>query len=464
MAVSALSYAQNQSVSARSLHVALAGGEMLPEMWEFLRVSELMMLDLVSGRPPNPEYRGKGHPEFGCLLHYLHHPPAALMAAIGSGTPAEAGWKRATDAAKPMTTVAPGFLERARQPCLYAGGTRDTPSVCGRDGAWQQALVDFFTAPGRARHDFGSAPYVGPLRGRAGQVCLAVVGGDVSCPQGEGALTAMKQMRGVGCDYVFHLGAAVQAWWDGAWPDDAGDREGMRAWRSGINGGRMFALNSSLAMCDGGERYFGRILGADAFKHQNRTSYFAAHYGKWVILGLDTAYQAPAASLYTQGVLGEEQNTWIRQLRRDMGGFEGRRLLVLTHHEGQDVQGTRVAALHAQLVNALGRAPDVWYWAQSHSTLAYSSASAAGREGVKARCVGHSASPCALVPALVDAYGHPIASLDYFSGAAGRAYPHPGSGGFATLELGEGGSLVEKLYAPERSTPVWQSVNGIRFA
>lgn len=431
--------------------MARAGADLTPELWEFLRASELMMLDLLNGRSPAPQYAGKGDPESGCLLYYLHHPPAALVAAMRSGTLAEAAWMRATHYAKPMTAVTPGDFERLR--------TEAMPQAADVRG-WLLDMVNLLAAPQGAYRDPGCDPYFGALRGRAGQVCLGIIGDNALCGSSTDAPSIMNQMRGLGCDYAFHLGDLSQH----LGSDNGDGAAPARSPSYGLGAGRMFALNSRRAMCSGGDGYFAQVLGNSLFAHQNMTSYFGAHYGKWVILGLDTACHGSAASLYTRGVLGEEQSAWIQECRQRMGGFEGRKLLVLTHHAGQDFTGAMTSALHQELTAALGRAPDVWYWAQHHGAIAYSPASAAGAQGTKARCVGHASGPCGLTPVLAGSSGHRIAAVDYFSPAAHRQGVPREPGAFASLELTESGGMIEKFYVPGRSSPIWQSVNGIRFA
>jgi hypothetical protein len=439
------------------LRTARAAGDFLPEIWEFLRISELMLLDILSGRPANPDHAGKGHPEFGCFLYYLHYPPAALTAVVGSGTPLASALTRATHHAKPATTITRGYLETLGNTSLHRPAAQSGQAVRGPGPGSVQgvrgllALLELIAAPGPAHHAFGVTPYVGALHGRAGQVCLGVVSGGCA---GAGAAARSRQMQALGCDYLFHLGEASHM---------NGDGEHLRAWRPGSEPGRMFAINSGRAVGSGGEDYFRQVLGSDIFRHQNMTSYFAVHYGKWIILGLDTAYHARPGSLYTCGVLGEKQRQWLLKYRQSVGGFDGRKLLVMTHHEGQDFRGAQLGALHHELASALGRAPDVWYWRQYQGTVAYSSASAAGRQGVKARCMGHSLPLCALTPALVGPSGHPASSVDYYSAVAGQEPGRPEASTFATVELGEGGGIVERFYVPDHSNPVWQSVNGIRF-
>jgi hypothetical protein len=434
----------------------------LQEIWEFLRVSERMMLDLCDGRRSDPAHAGRGHPEFGCLLYDLHHPPAALARILGTGTAAEAAWKQASADAKPATTITPALYEALRNASLNgaiaSGGDpaghrpeQEPADDCGG----LQALLDMLAAPVRGQPGFGASPHVRTLRGGAGRFCIGIVGeGDAAAMDAAGMPTLLKQMLPLGCDCLVHLGNASSV--AGA-ADCKPGVQPPRGWVPGTGPGRMFALNSGREMCAGARGYLG-LMGSGPFQHQNMTGYFAADYGKWVILGLDSARHARPGSLYATGALGEEQATWIREYRRSIGGFEGRKVLVLTHHEGQDRLGTALTGLHEELVSALGRVPDVWYWGHLPGAVAYSNASAAGRLGIRARCVGHASPSCPFLPSLTEASGDPIAAVDYCQPAVRRP------AGFAMLELSESGGIVEKFHEPGRASPVWQSVNGVRFA
>ncbi len=431
----------------------------LREIWEFLRVSERMMLDLFDGRRSDPAHAGRGHPEFGCLLYDLHHPPATLARVLGTGTAAEAAWTRASADAKPATTITPALYEALRSAsrnCAIAS-TGDGPERESLDDcSGLQALMDLLAVPVRGQPEFGATPHVRTLRGGgAGTLCIGIVGeGDAATVDASG-MPALLKMLPPGCDCLVHLGNASSA--------AAGSSDGKpgvqppRAWIPGTASGRMFALNSGREMCAGARGYLG-LLGGSPFEHQNMTGYFAVDYGEWVILGLDSARCAWPGSLYAAGALGEEQTAWIREYRRSIGGVEGRKVLVLTHHEGQDRQGASLTGLHEDVVSALGRVPDVWYWGHLPGAVAYSNASAAGRLGIRARCVGHASPSCPIAPGLAEASGHPIAAVDYCLPAARRP------AGFAMLELSESGGIVEKFHQPGRASPVWQSVNGIRFA
>lgn len=449
----------------------------LREIWEYLRISELMMLDTLNGRPENPSYAGKGCARFGHFLHCLHHPTLQLRSLVERNEIALAAWNLAAHASKPGSQIAAGGLEALaarvedwpvvdQQGAIYGFGPHEV-----LDPGRSLALINLIISLFYKRHDFGGAPCVKTLvPGLDGKVRLGLLGDwgaedeDAGCSV---AGSTKKLLEAMNCDYLFHLGDACYAGSGGApyLPAKAETNKLISLWPQHAGGGRSFILNSDHEMYSGGNGYFPVALGSEIFRHQNKTSYFALTFGKWLILGLDSAYHASAAALYTNGVLGEQQNAWIRELRRSMGGFDGKKILVLTHHEGLNLRGDRLAGLFKEVADAIGRAPDVWYWGHLRTGIAYSNASAAGRLGTRARCVGHSAAPFGFASGLMDSSGrYPVHSVDFFT----RTSSHEGRkrvrNGFATLELGENGDIVELFFEQGKATPVWRSVNGVRFA
>ena len=449
----------------------------LREIWEFLRISELMMLDILNGRPANPDHAGKGCAEFGHFLYHLHYPHPQLQALTARDEVAQAAWNLAAHAAKPMSTMAQGHLE-GLEAKMAAWPVVDGEGVIygfnqyeSLDPNWNLTLINLIISFFHGRHDFGATPCVKALiPGSDGRVRLGIVGdwgAGAYGPNGGAAVAVMKQLDAMKCDYLFHMGDTYYAGTGGApyLPPNEEAGNFIRQWAQHAGRGRSFTLNGNHEMYSGGNGYFPVALGSDVFRHQNATSYFALTFGKWVILGLDTAYNAPAADMYSRGILGDQQSAWIREYRQSIGGFDGRKILVLTHHEGLSFQGDALTGLFREVADALGRAPDIWYWGHLHNGIAYSNASAAGKLGTKARCVGHSAVPYGFASGLMDSSGHyPVASVDFFTHT-----PSPEGGkrvlnGFATLELSENGDLTELFFEEGKAAPVWRSVNGVRFA
>lgn len=449
---------------------------MLKEIWEFLRVSEQMMLDVLNGHPANPAHAGKGCAEFGHFLYYLHHPHPQLKTHMERDAVALAAWSLAAHASKPASMIAPGYLENLQQTVADWPVVDSEGAIYGfgqyevLDPNWNLALINLVITLFHKRHAFGNTPCVKTLMpGLDGKVRIGIVGdwgAGAYGTNGGAAVEVMRQLDGMNCDYLLHLGDTYYAGTGGEpyLPANEQQNNFIRHWPQHTGRGRSFALNSNHEMYSGGNGYFPHALGSEIFSHQNMTSYFALTFGKWVILGLDTAYHASATKLYMDGTLGEQQIAWLREYRRNVG-FEGKKVLVLTHHEGMSLTGDTPTELFKQVTDAIGRAPDVWYWGHAHNGIAYSNASAVGRLGTRARCVGHSAVPYGLASALMDPAGkYPVASVDYFTQT-----PSPSGGkrmlnGFASLELGENGDITELFFEQGKAAPVWRSVNGVRFS
>lgn len=146
-----------------------------------------------------------------------------------------------------------------------------------------------------------------------------------------------------------------------------------------------FTLNSNHEMYDGARSYYGEALAAGgACAAQRGTSYFAAQNNHWVIVGLDSAYHA-TGDLYMDGAIDASQGAFLARVAAAAGS---RKIIVMTHHLGLDLTGRTPTALWQQVANALGRAPDLWYWGHAHNGIVY-----APTAGCLPRCVGHGAIP-----------------------------------------------------------------------
>jgi len=455
-----------QSIEPRSIHE-------LGDMWEFLRVSELMLLDILQGRPENPDYAGRGDPEVGHLLYHLNNPGAELLAMLEAEPFAKAAWRLIAHDLLPESRIGADFFQglqaTARSwPIVGSDGTLyGFGQYESLDPRWIEISLNMVITFAQGVHPFGSKPYRGELAAnKDGKVRLGIVG-DWGGGSGENdsspAAAVMRQLAAQGGDYLIHMGDVYYAGTGGA-PHIPENQEAVNftsLWpRQYAAPGRSFTLNSNHEMYSGANGYFPLALGGDIFRHQNMTSYFGLTFGQWVILGLDSAYHAAAGSFYLQGVLGEQQSAWIRQFGEDIGGFGGKKILVLTHHEGQDMQGRNLTPLHHEITSAIGRAPDVWYWGHLHNGIVYGPASAAGRQNVRARCVGHSAIPFGVAPGLLDASGNRIAGVEYFARTSSPAGGNRVLNGFATLELDPNGGIAEAYYEQGNPAPVWSARSG----
>ena len=118
-------------------------------------------------------------------------------------------------------------------------------------------------------------------------------------------------------------------------------------------------------------------------------------------------------------------------------------------------EGDETSALWDDVVSdqALGRAPDVWYYGHYHAAAVYSEHSAAGPD-TKVRVMGHGAIPFAAPAELADnaGPGKPIACYahtpydDEVPEHRGRAM-----NGFAVVTLSRDGGIRERFYNQDGS-------------
>ncbi|MFC0351001.1 metallophosphoesterase family protein [Undibacterium danionis] len=238
------------------------------------------------------------------------------------------------------------------------------------DPRWAEALVEWL------EHWTCRAPFVSnPVVLRVpNQLRLAIVGDwgtgpfEVNAASSKIANLVAKAKP----DFSIHLGDVYYA------GTNEQEQNNMRDWPQGMRGS--FTLNSNHEMYNGAFGYFAEL--ARNFPLQNGCSYFALENDDWLVIGLDTAYFSPCASMYMDGVLDAGQLAWLAQLPKD------KRLLVLSHHEGYSALGDGKTALYQQVEQALGREPDYWYWGHLHNGICYQTIG-----NFRGRCVGHGAIP-----------------------------------------------------------------------
>lgn len=178
------------------------------------------------------------------------------------------------------------------------------------------------------------------------------------------------------------------------WPVTATQAgEGVGSW----------ALNGNHDMYSGGHGLFETTLGDPRFAKQKAdgasTSWFHLQSDTWDIVGLDTAYRNPLLDIRHGdfllfgriGYLHGSQGQYVSQ----HCGQQGRRLLLLSHHQlfsAYDDEATKDSAMRPALKDTLDRGVDAWFWGHEHDCLAYGPL-----EGVNAaRVIGHGAVPTLL--------------------------------------------------------------------
>ena len=143
-------------------------------------------------------------------------------------------------------------------------------------------------------------------------------------------------------DITFHLGDVYYA--------GTSDQEQhllVNLWPKGSLGS--LTLNSNHEMYSGGAPYFDVALAAPVFAMQQRSSFFALENTDWVIVGLDSAYYASGVGMYLDGSLGND-GVQLGFLRAQAAN--DKKVIVITHHNPLTKDGSKTAALWAQVMSA----------------------------------------------------------------------------------------------------------------
>ncbi len=286
------------------------------------------------------------------------------------------------------------------------------------DAGWVTALIFYIALKLGVREVSSWAPF-GPtpavVSNTDDTVKIAIVGDWGTGSWSDGAidypaLLVINQVQLLKPDYTIHLGDVYYAGTAGFLDSDEELNNFVNNWPSGSQGS--FMLNSNHEMYSGAQGFFGKGLKAPQFSLQQNTSYFAIQSEKWIIIGLDTAYY-DKSQLFMNGALTDtNQINFIKGLNT-----ANKKVIVLTHHNATSIDGTSTANLPLwnQVLSALGRPPDYWYWGHVHNAMVYSDKSFPAQNGVKARCAGHGAIPFGVAWGLQNPDGTNKPSVEYFA-------------------------------------------------
>lgn len=373
----------------------------------YLQASETKLIKLMNNEHPSDTEPGAT--QYGLALYLMDTRHPVLRRLLGL----------------PQTQITPAMLEQWKVEVEgpgaidYDGSLIATSKFGNLDASWVSALIYYIALKLDVREvsswaQFGTTPATISVTGDT--VRIALVGDWGTGPWTDGtvdypALKVIDQVKSQAPDYTIHLGDVYYAGTAGFFDSDEEVTNFVNSWVSGSQGS--FMLNSNHEMYSGAQGYFGKGLKAAPFAAQQNTSYFALQSDKWIIIALDTAYY-DKSSLFMNGALTDDnQINFIKSLNTT-----GKKVIVITHHNPTNVQGTSTAQLPLwnQLVSALGRPPDFWYWGHVHNAVVYSDQSfPAQNGGVKARCVGHGAIPFGVAYGLQNADGSNIPSVEYFA-------------------------------------------------
>jgi hypothetical protein len=246
------------------------------------------------------------------------------------------------------------------------------------DVRWAACIVAMGLRRLKGRHAFNQTPADDvPI---ASNARLVVVGDwATGLPRARAVAAQMRAVLddGIAKDldqHVIHLGDVYYAGFEdeyedrllAPWPVKPEDAHTIGSW----------TLNGNHDMYSGGHGYFKTGLADPRFARQQGSSFFSLSHPDWNILGLDTAY--------AEHDLVEPQADFARDKEAD-----GKKLLLLSHHQLFSDSGEQGPKLEARLHDVLERGVKAWFWGHEHRCVLYKP-----HEQVEfARCIGHGGVP-----------------------------------------------------------------------
>ena len=210
-------------------------------------------------------------------------------------------------------------------------------------------------------------------------------------------------------------------------------------------------MNSNHEMYSGAAPFFQVALGSPVFQIQQQCSFFALENAAWVIVGLDSAYYSNEEGLYEDGSLYPASGPQVQLDFLKAQVAKGKKVIVLTHHNGLSEDGSTPTTLWSQVMSAFsdGAGPAYWYWGHVHAAAVYKPF---GPANVLSRCCGHGALPWGQASDLANS--QQVAWYENRS-AHDPDIPQRVLNGFAALHL-SGPNLQETFY-DENGGIAWQS-------
>jgi hypothetical protein len=371
-----------------------SGATIRLELWTYLLESEAQLKDLMNGNPPAEDAPGKI--EDSWALYFLNHEaPEWLTKDL-----------RKPPISMPASKIVPGDWEKWEAKLTGEGVLMGDGSFVAyakyavADPFWALALFNYLLLELGIikKHPFGITPACIPVQNKT-QLNVALFGdwGTGSYTDGnlpfspseliEQQLISMKPDINIHLGDVYYAGTKIEE-----------QDKLVNCWPSAPVAN--LTLNSNHEMYDGANGLFDIALCAPALSDQQNTTYFQIEYGNWLIVGIDTAYY-DQSSMFMDGTLVDTNQIAFLQ----KAGASGKKICLLSHHnpidttghnkvfhkDPNDPTGTNLIALWDQVVNALGKEPDYWYWGHIHNGIVYTPASAGGT--VNCRCLGNAAIP-----------------------------------------------------------------------
>ncbi len=366
--------------------------------WIYLQECELMFIDFMKDKTEP----AVGNIEYGPALYLLHQLPLPVVDVLKlMGMPDTKIKKADWDIWMLDVEDGPGVV--AGDGTLYL-----FKKYAQLDFGWTESLVYYLYYRHEKKKDaiFGKTPVVTKVTGQA-SLTIAIMGDwGTGVYSDEGFQSPSQLVKGAiqslnpAPDITLHLGDVYYA----GMANEEMNKLLKLFPRSTLAN---FTLNSNHEMYDGANGYFNMALNNTVFqKTQNNTSYFAVTFGNWVIIGLDTAYYDTSKMYFDGALYDAAQVKFIKDLKIS----STQKIILMTHHTGLTADGKSLTPptydgtnipkpLFTQVVNALGRCPDYWYYGHIHNGIVYNNLSLAGTykcpsgASPQLRCVGHAAIP-----------------------------------------------------------------------
>jgi len=314
------------------------------------------------------------------------------------------------------------------------------------DPCWVESAAIWIETMILGKHPFPAGqPAILPM---PDDVTITIAGDWGTGEFGNGTAPAIKIKNAIpnsNPDYTIHLGDVYYAGTSSQETDQL-----VNLWPAGSAGA--FTLNSNHEMYSGAKPYFNEAVASRLFRLQSPYSFFALENSNWIVVGLDSAYFGDEDKAYLDGSIGTgAQVAFLRQVAN-----LGKKVIVLTHHNGLTQDGSATTALWNEVMGAFpnGSAPVYWYWGHVHAGIVY----VPQANGTLCRCTGHGALPWGLASEDQNAHvawfetrnaGDPEDPLRVFNG-------------YTVVQL-SGASLTETFYDENGNvawTPAKQAVTG----
>jgi hypothetical protein len=314
-----------------------------------------------------------------------------------------------------------------------------------------------------------------------GEIRIAIVGDwGVDPNKDPMAAKVVSSMASKNPHYAIHLG---DVYYSGLADEEQTNFLLPGVWPFDLPNTISFALNSNHEMYSGGVGYYNGLLRDPRFARQGGIGYFALQNENWLIVGLDTAYFGRWSSrLYQEGTLGNVrdpngmvQRDWFHQLLHDPAQA-GKRVIVLTHHDGFDIDpgngALAVKTLWTEMTGCVRGHTDPsqsgelvgvhdwwWYWGHVHAPIIYQRIFFSDNSSVSPRCAGHGAIPYLPYPVDYAKYGDETVEIKWAETTRAPLTPRTDKdrapNGYAVLTLS--GTTIKEEFFDENGGSRWSS-------